>query len=184
MMAQRKEASKLGYYENRLKETQKQIMNILRAVEMGVVTDEFKDRLDELNDNKRTLQGKIAIEKMNLLQVDRPKVIYFLETIRNGNPKDPEFQKRIIRDFVRAVYLYDGYFKLVVDFTGKNVSYEIPVQSEIDTDNNEAPIEAAKGLYRRTLVPPQFPYTNPCHASSIELLGQGFVITWYYDENM
>ncbi|MBE5807734.1 MAG: recombinase family protein [Clostridiales bacterium] len=166
MAKKQREASKIGYYESRLSETKKQIDNIVRAVEMGVIADEFKDRMAQLQADKQTLQGKIAIEKMNLLQVDRPRVVYFLETIRDGNPADPAFQKRIIRDFIRAVYLYDGYFKLAIDFTGKNVSYEVPFSAE-STSSDEAPINSAetpvdgateeksKGLYKRTFAPPK-----------------------------
>lgn len=148
-----KEKSKLAYYESRLSETKKQIANIVRAVEMGVVADEFKERLAQLQEDKQTLLGKIAIEKMNLLQVDREHVVHYLRTIRDGNPADPAFQRRIIRDFVRAVYLYDGYFKLVADFTGKNVTYEMPFNPDgsSDSDTNSAPVdEMSKGLYRRT----------------------------------
>lgn len=165
MAEKQKQASKLGYYEARLSDTQKQIANIVRAVEMGVIADEFKERMAQLQADKQTLQGKIALEKMNLLQVDRPRVVHFLEMIRDGNPADPDFQHRIIRDFVRAVYLYDGYFKLVVDFTGKNVSYKVPFQSdstETSTDEVESSTEMStetsteemgKGLYKRTFAP-------------------------------
>lgn len=197
MAEKQKQASKLGYYEARLSDTQKQIANIVRAVEMGVIADEFKERMTQLQADKQTLQGKIALEKMNLLQVDRPRVVHFLEMIRDGNPADPDFQHRIIRDFVRAVYLYDGYFKLVVDFTGKNVSYQVPFNPDADitetsTDGEESSAETtteksteemSKGLYKRTFAPPYHPYTNPCPVNSIEVAGQGFVITWHFEQN-
>lgn len=188
-----KEASKLGYYEAQLSETQKQIANILRAVELGIIADEFKERMAQLQSDKQTLQGKIALEKRDLLQVDRLRVIHFFEQIRNGNPADPAFQHRIIRDFVLAVYLYDGYFKLVVNFTGKNRAYKVPFSigtsstdttdlstDEVETSTEMSTEEMGKGLYKRTFAPPYHTYTNPCPVNSIEVAGQGFVITWYY----
>ena len=126
MSQEMKEQSQLGYYESRLKEIKKQIANILRAVEMGIISDEFKDRLTELKLEQQELDGLIATEKLGILQVDRDHVIKYLLLLRNEDYKDKDFQKRIIRDFVKAVYLYDDHFKLVVDFTGENKTYTMP----------------------------------------------------------
>ena len=153
----------------------------------------------QLQEDKQTLQGKIAIEKMNLLQVDREHVVHYLRTIRDGDPADPAFQRRIIRDFVRAVYLYDGYFKLVADFTGKNVTYEMPFNPDGTSDSkDDSSLEddMSQGLYKDTSAPPQCPYTNPCSTkdlckgislsstcpNTIEVVGQTFVITWYFED--
>lgn len=163
MAEKQKKASKLGYYESLLSTTKKQIANIVRAVEMGIISDEFKERMAQLQVDKQNLQGKIAIEKMNLLQVDREHVVHYLRLVRDGNPTDPAFQKRIIRDFIRAVYLYDGYFKLVADFTGKNVTYEMPLHSDGASEQNAdfSPVdEASKGLYKRTFAPLNTRHTN------------------------
>ena len=180
MAEKQKEASKLGYYESRLSETQKQIMNILHAVEMGIISDEFKDRMAQLQADKKTLQGKIAIEKMNLLQVDRPRVVYYLEMVRDGNPADPDFQHRIIRDFVKAVYLYDDHFKLVVDFTGKNVTYEYPLQKGESATTDEAITDSARVCIEKNEPRHIIPIQTLVEANSIEVVGQGFVITWYF----
>lgn len=131
MSRQMEEQSQLGYYESRLKETKKQIANILRAVEMGIISDEFKDRMTELQTEKRDLEGMIATEKLGILQVDREHVIKYLLLLRKEDYRDKKFQKRIIRDFVRAVYVYDDYFKLVVDFTGESKTYKRPFKIKL-----------------------------------------------------
>ena len=195
MAEKQKQASKLGYYESRLSDTQKQIMNILRAVEIGIIADEFKDRMAQLQADKQSLQGKIALEKQNLLLVDRPRVVHFLEMVRDGNPANPDFQHRIIRDFVRAVYLYDDHFKLVVDFTGKNVTYEYPLSKIEKTDNDTVTKDCARvciGTHEpRQKVLIQTPgstvdldkdFSVYAHkGGSIEVVGQTFVITWYFE---
>ena len=127
---------------------------------MGVITDEFKARMAQLHDDKVRLQGQIAKADMDLLHVDRPRVIYYLEQVRSGDAEDSEFQHRIVRDFVRAVYLYDDYLKLSVDFTGKNTTYTVPV-SGLDTVETE---------------PPQSAYPN--HRSNVTAAGRWFVIWW------
>lgn len=179
-----KEKSKLAYYESRLSETKIQISNIVRAVEMGVVADEFKERMAQLQEDKQTLQGKIAIEKQSILQVDREHVVHYLRKVRDGNPADPAFQRRIIRDFVRAVYLYDGYFKLVADFTGKNVTYQMPFTPNGKESDADYPTsnQVENSSYKHTFGAPHSPYTNPCQQNTIEVVGQGFVITWYFEQ--
>lgn len=168
-----KASSRLSYYEARLADTQKQIDNIVRAVELGVIADEFKDRMAQLQADKQTINGQIALEKSSLLQVDRPRVVYYLEQIRAGDVTDPDFQYRLIRDFVRAVYLYDDHLKIVVDFTGEKTSYKIPF-----THPSDPVPDSIKGLYKRDFALPQHPYTNPCKINSIEMVEQGFLITW------
>ena len=189
-----KAASKLGHYESLLETTQKQIMNILRAVEMGIVSDEFKERMEQLNADKKTLQGKIAVEKMDLFLIDRPRVVFCLESIRDGDPADPEFQHRVIRDFVQAVYVYDDHFKIVVNFTGEKKAYEVPfITKDADNmdeaiDNAKAAIdnasdEQARGLYKEKSGTPNHTYTNPDPRSRIYFGRAGFVIDWYFKKN-
>ena len=172
------EQSKLGYYQDRLKAVQKQIDNIVRAVELGVVAEEINSRLTQLRADKQTIQGKIAAEKMNLLQVDREHVVYYLEQLRDGNPSDPKFQKRLVRDFVRAVYVYDDHFKLVVDFTGRNATFNVPMPPGNDSCDSYDSCDTS--LYRESNPPPYHPYTNPRHGS-VTAAGQGFVIAWYFE---
>ena len=190
----RKAASKLGHYESLLNNTQKQIANILRAVEMGIVSDEFKERLEQLTADKKTLQGKIAVEKMDLFLVDRERVEFCLDSIRHGDPADPAFQHRIIRDFVRAVYVFDDHFKIVVDFTGEKKSYTVPFNAkgddalEVDYDSikpvdNNATNEQIRGLYKAIFGTPYHPYTNPDPRSRIYFGRAGFVIEWYFTKD-
>ena len=49
---QRMAESQLGYYEGRLSEVKKQIANIVRAVEIGIISEEFKERMAEIREEK------------------------------------------------------------------------------------------------------------------------------------
>lgn len=131
MSKEMEEQSQLGYYESRLKETKRQIANILRAVEMGIISDEFKDRMTELRMEKQELEGLITTEKLGILQVGRDDVIKYLLLFRNGDYKDKKFQKRVIRDFVKAVYVFEDHFKLVADFTGQNRTITRPLKIKL-----------------------------------------------------
>lgn len=182
--------SKLAEYEKRLNENKKQIMNILRAVEMGIVTDEFKERVEELNEEKKQLTGLVEIERATSYAIDKYRVITYLESVRKGDPRDKKFQRQIINDFVRAVYLYDDYFKLSIDFTGKNTVYKCPFRGSPDDgggggNGTKSGSEASgKGLYNASNGVPLHSYTNPGSRNRIDVMETGFVITWYFDPNM
>ena len=124
--------------------------------------------------------------------MDRPRVVHFLEMIRDGNPANPDFQHRVIRDFVRAVYLYDDYFKLVVDFTGKNVTYKYPL-SKVEKADNDTVTDCAQVCIegneprQKVLIQTRGSTEEMCkgfslfgHQGSIEVVGQTFVITWCF----
>ena len=56
--------SQLADYEKRLADTKKQIRNIVRAVEMGIISDEFKERMAELEETKKELRSNITTARI------------------------------------------------------------------------------------------------------------------------
>ena len=178
--------SKLATYEKQLKGTKKQIDNIVHAIEMGVMTDEIKERMDVLQADKNRLTGLIAIEKANTFNVDRDRVTAYIESVRNGDYRDPEFQRMIIRDFVRAVYLYKDYFKLSVDFTGDNKMFEIRLISKenpASEDSGQSADSDRVSVSREWYTIADHNLT--CHIKNqIALTASGFVITWYFPDRL
>ncbi len=67
IIEQRKQRAKnnstLHLLENELDETKKSIAGIMKAIEMGIVTETTKERLEELEKQKHELTKNIAIEK-------------------------------------------------------------------------------------------------------------------------
>ena len=181
MSKEMEEQSQLGYYESRLKEAKKQIANILRAVEMGIISDEFKDRMTELRMEKQELEGLIATEKMGILTVGRDDVIKYLLMLRTEDYRDKKFQKRIIRDFVKAVYVYDDHFKLVVDFTGENKTFTRPLKIKLAKSEG---VQDCSGVCISSDVAHHISLIQtPDPRNCIDVSDAGFVITWYFCEN-
>jgi len=175
---QTNEESQLAYYEKRLGETKRQIANIVHAVEVGLLYEEFKERMEQLQEDKKELTGLIEVEKASTMKVERDEVVGFLIGIREGDPKDKKFQRRIIRDFVRAVYVYDDHFKLSVDFTGKDKVFTIPFKTK--TGNDVTANTVIEGLYKGENGVPLHSYTNPDPRNRVYFTGTGFVIEWYF----
>ena len=172
------EESQLAYYEKRLGETKRQIANIVHAVEIGLLYEEFKERMEQLQEDKKELTGLIEVEKASTMKVERDEVVVFLQGIRDGDPKDKNFQRRIIRDFVRAVYVYDDHFKLFVEFNRNNQPFIIRFKDKSGNDVTAKTV--TEGLYKDENGVPLHSYTNPDPRNRIYFTGTGFVITWYF----
>lgn len=143
-----KEQTKLSEYESHLRDIKKQITNLVHAIEMGVAGSEVKERMDELQEEKRTYEGLIAIEKIAVKDYDKVTILGYFEDIKQGDATDKDFQKMIIRDFIKAVYVYDDHLRIVVDFTGENNTIEVPFKGS-ETEKNTAD-GFAQGLSRCT----------------------------------
>jgi len=148
------------------------------------MSDEVKERMEVLQADKKKLEGLIAIEKYNTLDIDRDLVVDYLESIRKGDYKDPDFQRMIIRDFVRAVYLYKDHFVMSVDFTGEKKMFEIRLM-ENENPESEDSGQSANGdrvsVSRRWYTITDLALT--CNLNNkIALTSSGFVITWYFPE--
>ena len=141
----------IKYYESRTSATeikritaersrvQKEIDNAVNLMVSGVdaaVVKVLNDKIVELTTLLNDLteqQSKLELEAG--LKVTRNDIVEFVAEYVKGDPHDPEFQKRIIDNLVRAIYLYDD--KIVIYFNvnnGKELSY-------IGKDDTDAAID-------------------------------------------
>lgn len=146
--------SLLATYEQELEDVKKSLKNIIAAIEKGIITDTTKERLEELEQDRRTLEGNIAAEKAMLVDTPKEQVQFWLESWRNGDTSDPKVAERMIDTFVKAIYLYDtdkGYrAKIVCNYTGKNSTIEFTL-SDLENLTEGTPPE---GSYKLPLCPP------------------------------
>lgn len=93
--------------QERLKETNKRIKNLMSAIEQGIITSTTKERLEELEEERRDLEGQIAREEMKKPLLTKERIMYWLESFKRGDVEDVEYQRRIIDTLVNSVYVYD-----------------------------------------------------------------------------
>lgn len=93
--------------QERLKETNKKIKNLMSAIEQGIITPTTKERLEELEEERRDLEGQIAQEEMKKPLLTKERIMYWLESFKMGDMEDVEYQRRIIDTLVNSVYVYD-----------------------------------------------------------------------------
>lgn len=97
----------LNAYEASLKDTKKRISNILDMMEQGIVTPSTKDRLMELESYERDLVDNIEREKMKKPSLSKERVMFWLESFKDGEVRDINYCRRVIDTLINKVYVYD-----------------------------------------------------------------------------
>lgn len=99
--------------ESELAETEKAIGNLMKAIEMGIITDTTKGRMMELEEQKRDLQQRIRIENKMLVELDPEDLRFVLVKYRDTNLNDRRYQRELINTLIKAVYVYDDHLTFV-----------------------------------------------------------------------
>ena len=114
----RKDTSELVALQNTLKDVQKTIDNIMKAIEQGIITDTTKQHLLEAEERKKSLLVAIAQEEIKKPPIKKEHIEFFLLDVRNKIYDAEDRIEMIIKTFINSVYLYDD--KLVLTFNLKD----------------------------------------------------------------
>ena len=121
--------TELKYYNDELKDTQKQIKNIVDMIAKGVANKSVADRLTELENYEKDVLSNIEYLKMKKPSLTKEQVMYWLELFKDGDIDDINYKKKIIDTLLHSVYVYDtddGGRRIVLNFnTSNNSSAEV-----------------------------------------------------------
>lgn len=120
------EASERKLLEEQLRSTEQSIGNMVKAIEMGIITESTKARLDELETCKANLKHQLAVLKSQEITVTREQVTAWLESFRDGDISSQEYRRELFKSFLKAVYVYDDKLRIVFDIdddTEKSVDF-------------------------------------------------------------
>ena len=101
------DTSVLEQLQAQLKDTEKRLTNILDLMEQGIATATTRDRLLELENRKEDLIKQIAVESTKKPFLTKERIMYWLESFKDGNVDDLAFRRRVIDTLVNSVYVYD-----------------------------------------------------------------------------
>lgn len=102
-------------------EIDKAMANIMKAIEMGIINDVTKARMDELAEQKKILCATRAEAGLaEGFKLTRDMILFFLHEMANLDASDYDCQKRLIQTFVNAIYLYDDHFDIAFNYSDSN----------------------------------------------------------------
>lgn len=124
VLAQSSNEAEIASMASELAANRKATKNIMNAIEQGIFTSTTKDRLLELELDISMLEKSIAIAKAASedTAMERERIIWSLEQLRDGDVTSKDYQKRLFDTFVKAVYLWDDKIEIHYYYSGeKNV---------------------------------------------------------------
>ena len=97
--------------EKELEKVNKSISGLLKAVEMGIITESTKERLEELEKQRRELRENIAIEKANVaIPITKEQIKANIHKAIQENPK------RMIDMLIEKVVVYREYIEITFKY--------------------------------------------------------------------
>ena len=113
---QRQENTAVSLLNKRLDEVNKSISNILSAIERGIFTPSTKQRLEELEDQKKEFEIEVAKENITRPTLDRDQIKFWFHRFRKMDASKPENRRRLVDSFVNSVILYDDRIEFYFNF--------------------------------------------------------------------
>ena len=120
--------------ESELKEVEKGINNLVKAIESGVISSALTDRLAKLEAQKEGLQDAINAEKVKQSLVnDEYSIKHFFEQYANLNWDDEEMRNTVLEYFVDKIFLYND--KIVITWYYSDDKTEINLDALTELTN-------------------------------------------------
>ena len=125
--------------KNALKEVDLAIENLWKGIEKGQAIEMLTERLHKRQAEKAELEAQLAIENNKKVCLSEAQILAFLDYICEMPLNDFNKRRAIINIFVHSIYLYDGYFTLIVNASKKPLNIEnIPfddIEAAFDAEN-------------------------------------------------
>ena len=112
------ENTTLPILEKQFTEVQKNIDNMLNAIQQGIFTPSTKERLEALEREKSELSVQIIKEEMSKPKLTKEQILFWIYKFRKLNPKRLDHRRRLVNSFINSIYLYDD--KIIIDCNYKD----------------------------------------------------------------
>lgn len=143
---------------NQLKDTEKALSNLVKAIEMGIFSESTQTRLQELETQKKAVKDAIEAEKAKKALIENDIGIqHFFDMYKHADMSDPKVRDMVLEFFVDKIYVYDGY--IVITCYMKDHGYIEDygaILEAIKSDNKKGKKKRGevfdKGALRRTII--------------------------------
>ena len=110
---QQRENTVLPLLQNELADLEKAIGNIMKAIEMGIITESTMARLSELEQQKSDIKDKIAKEEIKSAVLSKEQILFWLNKMKDSDILNEDNRERIVDTFINSIYVYDD--KVVIN---------------------------------------------------------------------
>ena len=121
--------------EKQLREVNKKLDNLMKAIEDGLYTRTTKERLEALEIQKDELTAKIADEKLKKPSFNEDFIRFWLMKFRKFDISQKKQRKALIEIFVNAIFLYDD--RMLITFNYKDGTQTVRFEDTLTADCGE-----------------------------------------------
>ncbi len=119
MDVQNQENTTIPLLEKQLREVNKKLDNLMKAIEDGLYTRTTKERLEALEIQKDELTAKIADEKLKKPSFNEDFIRFWLLKFRKSDISQKKKQRKVLIEiFVNAIFLYDDRMLITFNYKG------------------------------------------------------------------
>lgn len=149
------DSSTVKRLKDALSEAETAIENLWLALEKGQSVDMVTERIEKRKQEKEELQIQLAIEMGKQITYTEPQIKVFLYSLKDGWKDEERQRKALINIFVRAIYLWDDKWTIILN--GGKRPIEI---KDIPLDDIEADNKAFECSHMMAEAPPRKPVSN------------------------
>ena len=135
MDVQNRENTTIPLLEKQLREVNKKLDNLMKAIEDGLYTRTTKERLEALESQKDELTVKIADEKLKKPSFNEDFIRFWLMKFRKFDISQKKQRKALIEIFVNAIFLYDD--RMLITFNYKDGTQTVRFEDTLTADSAE-----------------------------------------------
>ena len=135
MDVQNQENTTIPLLEKQLREVNKKLDNLMKAIEDGLYTRTTKERLEALEIQKDELTAKLADEKLKKPSFNEDFIRFWLMKFRKFDISQKKQRKALIEIFVNAIFLYDD--RMLLTFNYKDGTQTVRFEDTLTADSAE-----------------------------------------------
>ena len=83
---------------------------------MGILTESTKERLEQLEEQKKSLKLSITQTQIERPCYTKPQIVDWISRFKYGNVNDTNYQRQIIDTFINAIYVFDDKLAFTYNF--------------------------------------------------------------------
>ena len=133
--------------KKQLSECEAGINNMVYAIQSGILTEATKERLEALEDERRSIKASISKALIERPIYTKEQLVSWISHFKYGDINDKRFQKEVIDTFLNSIFVYDD--KLILYYNYKDgvtkLPFDVIKNGSISTRENAClPIKARR----------------------------------------
>ena len=128
----KKENPVLPALKKQLSDVERGLQNLVDAIQAGIFSISTKERLDDLEQQKKELGLKIAQEEVEHPNLTREQIAWWLCGYRKLDMSSLKNRRRLIDCLINSVYVYDDY--ILITFNYRDTTETVPINDILRSD--------------------------------------------------